>query len=568
METSARLDLTPLLDTLTTLAEPADLARIEKLQTRTVARRLRVLVAGEAKRGKSTLVNRLLDAEVLPTGVIPVTAIATTIRRDLRLDRTRVVVHFTDGAVEERDIEALADLITEQGNPRNEKGIVGVDIVLGAGPLDAYDVELVDTPGTGSVFTHNTSTARDAYRDLDAAIVVLTADPPISAAERDLLREVADRSVHTMVFLNKTDQLQAGELQEATQFTRGVCDEVTGDPTTLFAGSARLGRDDPGYRKFAEAFVDYLGSAAGRDLERALAGHVRHLVVDLLDATRLAQRSLELLVTGSQDRVDAFAGRLRGLRLAQAEIDDRGWAVERGLRRDLDVAAAHLRGRLVTECREALTQALDGSLTGVSTDDLEERGRVVITEAITSQVDPWREQQGAVLELGLQGFWSRVASEHETALASLRDAARELLDLDLVADTPSRRLTDGRGFWYLFDRPPSVELPFATLARRLTPGRPGRVRRRLADELPTLVDRQVGRARADLQARTQESMRALLADLRRTQDDLLERLAGALTEAEKTLQASTEAQSARRQELSERAARLVELLGRLESASR
>lgn len=42
-------------------------------------RRLGVLVAGEAKRGKSTLVNPLLGRPVLPTGVIPVTAVATTV---------------------------------------------------------------------------------------------------------------------------------------------------------------------------------------------------------------------------------------------------------------------------------------------------------------------------------------------------------------------------------------------------------------------------------------------------------------------------------------------------------
>jgi hypothetical protein len=92
---------------------------------------------------------------------------------------------------------------------------------------------------------------------------------------------------------------------------------------------------------------------------------------------------------------------------------------------------------------------------------------------------------------------SRVRA-HERQLTDLRDAARELLDLDLTAQAQVQRLADSRGFWYMFERTPSVELPFAATARRLAPGRTRRVRERLLEELPSLVDRQVGRARADL----------------------------------------------------------------------
>jgi len=46
---------------------------IASLRDRLASRRLRVLVAGEAKRGKSTLVNALLGRPLLPTGVPPLT---------------------------------------------------------------------------------------------------------------------------------------------------------------------------------------------------------------------------------------------------------------------------------------------------------------------------------------------------------------------------------------------------------------------------------------------------------------------------------------------------------------
>jgi ribosome biogenesis GTPase A len=75
------------LGELAALGTPRDAEQIAALRGRLDAARLRVLVVGEAKRGKSTLVNALLGREVLPAGVTPLTAVATTVRYgdDLRL---------------------------------------------------------------------------------------------------------------------------------------------------------------------------------------------------------------------------------------------------------------------------------------------------------------------------------------------------------------------------------------------------------------------------------------------------------------------------------------------------
>jgi len=67
-------------DGLSALGGEADRAALAELRGRLRERRLRVLVAGEAKRGKSTLINALLGRAVLPAGVTPLTALATTVR--------------------------------------------------------------------------------------------------------------------------------------------------------------------------------------------------------------------------------------------------------------------------------------------------------------------------------------------------------------------------------------------------------------------------------------------------------------------------------------------------------
>jgi len=49
---------------------------------------------------------------------------------------------------------------------------------------------LVDTPGIGSVFAGNTATTRSFVPHIDAALVVLGADPPLSGDELALVDEL------------------------------------------------------------------------------------------------------------------------------------------------------------------------------------------------------------------------------------------------------------------------------------------------------------------------------------------------------------------------------------------
>lgn len=168
------------LNDLAALAGGDDVDAVDALRVRVSDQRLRVLVAGEAKRGKSTLVNALLGRAVLPAGVTPLTALATTVRYGTD---EHVTVAFPGGRVEEFPVSALGDLVTERGNSGNVKGFSSVTVSVPA-PLLAGGVELVDTPGTGSVYGHNTAVAEAALRAMDVAVFVLTADPPVSASER------------------------------------------------------------------------------------------------------------------------------------------------------------------------------------------------------------------------------------------------------------------------------------------------------------------------------------------------------------------------------------------------
>lgn len=82
MPVTGQRDVVRALLLLESLSDGQDRRALTELRARLKSRRLRVLVTGEAKRGKSTLINALLGRAVLPAGVTPVTAAAITITQD------------------------------------------------------------------------------------------------------------------------------------------------------------------------------------------------------------------------------------------------------------------------------------------------------------------------------------------------------------------------------------------------------------------------------------------------------------------------------------------------------
>jgi hypothetical protein len=182
---------------------------------------------------------------LLPSGVLPVTAISTTVRSG---PREEMLVNYLDGRSESHSLAALADFVTERSNPANRLGVETVDVLLADDRLADLHLELVDTPGTGSIFAHNTQAAQNAYASLDAVIMVVTADPPMNAADRELLVQVSANSVQTFLVLNKADQLSPDELAETVSFAESICAAARVDTGPIFA--IRLATPTPASRPF------------------------------------------------------------------------------------------------------------------------------------------------------------------------------------------------------------------------------------------------------------------------------------------------------------------------------
>jgi len=191
------------------------------LAERSAEGRFYIACVGQFKRGKSTLVNALLGDRILPAGILPLTSVPTVVRYgNLRQARVR----FQGGTWIEISPEELPQYVSEELNPENQKGVLGVE-VFSPSRILAEGMCFVDTPGLGSVFAGNTEATRAFVPHIDAAIVVVGAEPPISGDELALVGEITKHVTDVLVVLNKADKNSEEEIRIAKSFTASLLDK-------------------------------------------------------------------------------------------------------------------------------------------------------------------------------------------------------------------------------------------------------------------------------------------------------------------------------------------------------
>ncbi len=191
-------------------------------------------VVGEFKRGKSTLINALLGADLFPVGALPLTAVGT--RAEFG-ESVSAVVEFVDGRREAITPAAIADYATERGNPGNRQRVSAVTVTTPS-PLLMAPLCLIDTPGIGSAFADVSGTARALLGQADAALIVLSAEQPASRRELEFVREVMASGASTFLVENKIDLVSPSERAAVLGFVREQLRDAGSEGTPLFAVSS------------------------------------------------------------------------------------------------------------------------------------------------------------------------------------------------------------------------------------------------------------------------------------------------------------------------------------------
>lgn len=523
--------------------------RAGRLEQRLRAGRFYIAVLGEFKRGKSTLINALLGSELLPTGVLPLTSVPT----EVSYGTTAATVFFLDGRAEEVPVDQLDEFVTEAKNPGNERKVARAEVTVPADLLRP-GVVLVDTPGTGSVFGHDEAAAR-ALLEADGAVVVFSADAPLSQQERDLVRSLSARKGPTFFVLNRTDHLGPLELDEVTRFIEKALEGELGEKKPIWrlsargALAARLSGEEPGENDAGE-FSAFYGALTGfieLDLVHArtetaraeltrLAGELESYVAlesaaAAMDEARLAEAVSQLREAASQERQGFEDDRT----LLHRDVEQLARKIGETLESFASSAPSKCDGQLAEAARSAKLSQVEAAL------------HRAVESAVRESFEGFRQAEAARAEEAWRDLASRARQRTQDRANAVRVAAAGIFDIQLPEVHIPEVAEEKERYFYIFLRVGSTTEGAQRLARRLLPAR--LQRRRLLDraraELAAEFDKHAGRARWDLTQRLDAVYRrfevAMADELERT--------------VEMTLQAASTGEQLRRASEPLRAAR-------------
>jgi len=377
---ATREDLSTVVAHLSTVARALGLseraAHLAGVQARLDDSRFRLMVLGEFKRGKSTLVNALLGAPVLPTRVAPCTGMITVVKHgpvpaarlvppdgepvDIPLDRIR------------HHITIALDDDTPHDTPAPTHGVPRIELSHPL-PLLEHGVELVDSPGLNEHATRTALALEDLPR-ADAVVLVLSCEQQLGHTERAFIdRQLVagpDGALSNVFFVwNRFDAIASdpAEVAALDALTNDVLTPRLGGRERVFRLSARdalLGRvkDDP--KRLAGSGLVELETALARFLtvERGrvkLLGPSQAAASTLSDLRERVIPEREALLRAPVDalvaRLDALEPRLEGVRQQRkalvAALEARRTALARRLR--------VLLGMFGERIREGLPQTID-----------------------------------------------------------------------------------------------------------------------------------------------------------------------------------------------------------------
>ena len=173
---------------------------------------IHVVVAGEFKKGKSSLVNALLGAAVCPVDDDIATAVPTYLRFGQQVEAQLLLsgetVRRRPSAIEDVRRHVVLDAgpggSGGSGDPVDPGEVVGVEIKLPRNLLSSGLV-VVDTPGVGGLGSAHATASLAAISMADAVLFVTDASQELTRAELDFLSQARRLCDRVICVITKTD---------------------------------------------------------------------------------------------------------------------------------------------------------------------------------------------------------------------------------------------------------------------------------------------------------------------------------------------------------------------------
>lgn len=491
--------------------------RLQELREKLVHQQFNLVVMGQFKRGKSTFINALLGIEIVPTAIVPLTSIVTLLCFG---PQPKAVVHFLDGRREETALAEIRRFVTEKENPRNQLNVREVEVFYPCTHLKD-GVRIIDTPGVGLVFNHNTELAYAYLPNVDAGIFVATADPPLSASEHRFLKEVRGYVNNLFFVLNKIDIVGEKDLEEALSFTTELLQEDLKHSVKVWPISARLALEGrlnsdsdklnrSGLPLFEDHLRQFLHKEKGKAFLQVMTASLMRYVSDESMAWKLEQEAAKLSIEELRSNIAKFE---EFVRQTEKERDEHRFILtgqirkmHEGLDRDLEALKRERVIPLLTIIENHFRSKSQSSSNGRGLEpELEE----LLYQEILDIFSVFRDEAARKLSDSLEAIYMDLAERTNRTILGIVNLAASLFEVELKPFTSVEKLTGKSDFYFLLKDDPDaialIRLGFrSAMPKFITRGLILKRTKAMAQEI---FERHCGRVRYDLIQRIDETTR-------------------------------------------------------------
>jgi hypothetical protein len=284
---------------------------------------IHIVVAGEFKQGKSSLVNALVGASVCPVDDDLATAVPTFVRHG---EESTAALLFGGEAREPIPMADVRRHVVEgelNGGPRAN----GVEIRIPR-KLLASGVVLVDTPGVGGLGSAHARASLAAISMADAVLFVTSAAQELTRSEVDFLRKARALCPTVVCVITKTDFYPAWRrIRDLNERHLATYEGVPLLPVSSMLRSRAVKANDTGLNT-ESGFVDlikFISDRVGGSAEQRLAADAAAEVItlcDQLDAQFRSERAALADPEAAQrivDELTAVKSRVESLKTAAAK---------------------------------------------------------------------------------------------------------------------------------------------------------------------------------------------------------------------------------------------------------
>lgn len=523
--------------------------RLLMIKEQLISNCFNLVILGQFKRGKTTLINSLIGKEILPSSVVPLTSIVTILKYG---EEVSCVVSMDDGNEKEIRIEELSDYVTEKGNPKNIRGVRCARIGYPS-PFLEKGILLVDTPGVGSTFLHNTETTYEFLDHLDAALFLMSADVPISQVEKELLDTIKDSIQKIFFVLNKIDNLTPKEIEEIVAFNKQVLEEMGFTVQEIWPISARealkaktanndVQLSQSGLLNLEDALGSFLSLEKGKIVLNTTISKTKRVISQKLSQIAIERKTMEASGEELENKINTFHQLVANLKqdredmkyLLKGESDKMCFKVEEMLK--------ILEEKETPRVKQCLTDFYEKN-PDLNPTALRDEMQKVIKEEIVRGFDAFRKDTEKVISNNIQETFSRFTKRSNNIINEFKTAAEILFEVSMEQYEFSVELARDTGFYYMvqeYTAPTEEEVK--SILRAFLPKSLSRkmVLNEMMERVSSDVGRNCGRTRSDLTTRICKTIDHYSKQLKDLGSDLIAQIEQAIQKGQERRRAGSE----------------------------